>query len=191
MLLVVFFSYSLQTIQTQGLQNQTAVQSLSYLSPGTQQTQSLNSQSQRVKIIFLLVDIIWEFPFPVLVKITHNLVNRKLGACPKSQFLFYEKHYQWAATGRYYCLLFVTFLGYLYYDIVNGIMYCFSKFIYLYIFFNKMKHCRRDWWKDLDLQQNEMRMENHCWHLSAPGYDHLPSTKDQSYSSSYYICKSL
>ncbi|KAK4559651.1 hypothetical protein RGQ29_008737 [Quercus rubra] len=38
---------SLQNIQTQGLQNQTARQSLSYLSPGTQQTQSLNSQSQR------------------------------------------------------------------------------------------------------------------------------------------------
>ncbi|KAK9983399.1 hypothetical protein SO802_032924 [Lithocarpus litseifolius] len=38
---------SLQTIKTQGLQNQTARQSLSYLSPGTQQTQSLNSQSQR------------------------------------------------------------------------------------------------------------------------------------------------
>lgn len=54
MLLVVFFSYSLQTIQTQGLQNQTAVQSLSYLSPGTQQTQSLNSQSQQVKIFFFL-----------------------------------------------------------------------------------------------------------------------------------------
>ncbi|KAK7855194.1 hypothetical protein CFP56_029391 [Quercus suber] len=85
-----------RTIQTQGLQNQTARQSLSYLSPGTQQTQSLNSQSQLI---------------------TNNLVNRKLGACPKSQFLFYEKHYQWAAPGRYYCLLFVTFLGYLYYDI--------------------------------------------------------------------------
>nr|POE45307.1 hypothetical protein CFP56_49224 [Quercus suber] len=40
---------------------------------------------------------------PLHDKILHpqsSMTSRKLGACPKSQFLFYEKHYQWAAPGR-------------------------------------------------------------------------------------------
>jgi hypothetical protein len=77
-LLVVFFSYSLQTIQTQGLQNQTARQSVSNLtSPGTstQQTQILNSQTQRVKAFFFFffsLEILFE-SFRLLLLLIDNL----------------------------------------------------------------------------------------------------------------------
>ena len=41
----------------------------------------------------------------------------------------------------------------------------------------KIKHFRKEQWKDVDVQQNDMCQENHRYHLNAPGYQ-SQNTKD-------------
>jgi hypothetical protein len=78
-------SYSLQTIQTHGLLNQTGRQSIPYLSSGTNalQTQILNLQTERVSpppFFFLSWRRYWiNFLLLLLLLAHYNLLDRKLG----------------------------------------------------------------------------------------------------------------